>query len=298
VTVVVGYLAGKSGRSSLYLAVEAARVLKTSLVVVTVVPKPWMTPSPARIDAEYASWADQLGADSHREAQQFLVQITEGLDVSYTKVANRTAGEGLLNAAEELGAQVLVVGSSPNGALGQVVLGSTTDWLLHSSPVPVAISPRGYRGARSGKLARITCAYSGTPESVRVVERVAALTAELDVAMRVVTFAIRGRTMFPPEVGLHAEDSLLEAWATQLREMLAKLKADGIVGEDVALQVITGNGWDEALDATDWEDGELLTLGTTSRRTIKGVFLGSHGAKIIRHSPVPVLVLPCSPSEN
>ena len=291
-TVAVGYLAGKSGRSSLYLAVEAARVLKTSLVVVSVVPRPWMTPSPARIDAEYASWADQLGADSQREAQQFLVQISEGLDVSYHKVANRTAGEGLLEAAEELGAQVLVVGSSPNGALGQVVLGSTTDWLLHASPVPVAISPRGYRGARSGKLARITCAYSGTPESVRVVERVAALTAELDVAMRVVTFAIRGRTMFPPEVGLHAEDSLLEAWAAQLREMLAKLKADGVVGEDVALQVITGNGWDEALDATDWEDGELLTLGTTSRRTIKGVFLGSHGAKIIRHSPVPVLVLP------
>ena len=69
-TVVVGYLAGKSGRSSLYLAVEAARMLKTSLSVVTVVPKPWMTPSPARIDAEYAQWADQLGADSQREAQQ------------------------------------------------------------------------------------------------------------------------------------------------------------------------------------------------------------------------------------
>ncbi|MDT5007730.1 MAG: hypothetical protein QOJ24_4906, partial [Mycobacterium sp.] len=71
-TVVVGYLAGKSGRSALHLAVEAARVLKTSLAVATVVPKPWTTPSPARIDAEYATWADQLGRDSHREAQRFL----------------------------------------------------------------------------------------------------------------------------------------------------------------------------------------------------------------------------------
>ena len=56
--------------------------------------------------------------------------------------------------------------------------------------------------------------------------------------------------------------------------------------------MVTGNGWDEALDATEWDDGELLALGTTSRRSIKTVFLGSHGAKIIRHSPVPVLVLP------
>ena len=58
------------------------------------------------------------------------------------------------------------------------------------------------------------------------------------------------------------------------------------------LEVVTGNGWDQALDAVEWEDGDLLALGTTSRRTIKGVFLGSHGAKIIRFSPVPVLVLP------
>ena len=57
-------------------------------------------------------------------------------------------------------------------------------------------------------------------------------------------------------------------------------------------QVVTGNGWDQALDAVEWEDGDLLALGTTSRRTIEGVFLGSHGAKIIRYSPVPVLVLP------
>jgi nucleotide-binding universal stress UspA family protein len=292
VTVAVGYLAGKAGRSALHLAVEAAKTLNTSLVVVTVVPRPWTTPSPARIDAEYAAWADQLAADSQREAQRCLDQIGQGVDVSFKKVANRTAGEGLLAAAEELEARVLVTGSSSNGALGQVVLGSTTDWLLHSSPVPVAISPRGYRGARSDKLIRVTCAYSGTPESVRVVERVAALTAQLDVRMRVVTYAIRGRTMFPPEVGLHAEDSLLEAWAQQLREMLAKLKVDDVVSDDVELQVITGNGWDEALDATDWEDGELLALGTTSRRSIKGVFLGAHGAKIIRHSPVPVLVLP------
>ena len=98
--------------------------------------------------------------------------------------------------------------------------------------------------------------------------------------------------MFPPQVGLHAEDSLLDAWASQLRQIAAKLKSDKIVGDDVELQVITGNGWDQALDATEWEDGDILALGTTSRRSITGVFLGSHGAKIIRHSPVPVLVLP------
>jgi nucleotide-binding universal stress UspA family protein len=71
-----------------------------------------------------------------------------------------------------------------------------------------------------------------------------------------------------------------------------QLKSDGVVAEQVELLVVTGNGWDEALDAVDWIDGEILALGTSPRGGLSSVFLGSRGAKIVRHSPVPVLVLP------
>jgi nucleotide-binding universal stress UspA family protein len=291
-TVAVGYLAGKGGRSALHLAVEAATTLQTSLTVVTVVPRPWMTPSPARIDAEYAQYAEQLAATSAKEAQQVIGALSDGLTVSYHKVAHRSVSGGLLEAIEELTPEVLVLGSAADGKLGQVVVGSTADRLLHSSPVPLAISPRGYRGSKVGGLSRITAAYPGTPESLHVVERVAALAERLDVPMRVVTFAVRGRTMYPPEVGLHAEDSILQAWAAHAREMLAQLKSDGAVGDDVVLQVVTGNGWDQALDAVDWQEGELLAIGTSPSTGIARVFLGSRASKILRHSPVPVLVLP------
>jgi nucleotide-binding universal stress UspA family protein len=173
-----------------------------------------------------------------------------------------------------------------------VVIGSTADRLLHSSPVPMAISPRGYRGSKAGGLTRITAAYPGTPEALHVVERVAALGERLGVPMRVITFAVRGRTMYPPEVGLRAEDSILDQLAAHARETLAQLKTDGVVGNDVELDVVTGNGWDEALDAADWQDGDLLAIGTSPVGGIARVFLGSRGSKILRHSPVPVLVLP------
>jgi nucleotide-binding universal stress UspA family protein len=163
---------------------------------------------------------------------------------------------------------------------------------LHSSPVPLAICPRGYRGSKTHGLTRITAAYPGTEESLHVVERVSALAAQLEVPMRVITFAVRGRTMYPPEVGLNAEDTLLASWASQAREALARLKSDGVVGDDVVLQVVTGNGWDQALDAAEWDDGELLAIGTSPQGAVARVFLGSKGTKIIRHSPVPVLVLP------
>ncbi|ULE33900.1 universal stress protein [Mycobacterium sp. IDR2000157661] len=291
-TVAVGYLAGKGGRSALYLAVEAAQTLETSLAVVTVVPRPWLTPSPARVDAEYAEYARQLAAHSAEDARQVIGPLAPNLDVSYHKVAHRSASGGLHQAVAELDADVLVLGSASDGKLGQVVVGSTADRLLHSCSAPVAVSPRGYLGTKAGGLTRITCAYPGTTESVAVVERVAALAKRLRVPMRVVTFAVRGRTMYPPEVGLHAEDSILEAWAGQVRQHLSQLQDDGVVGEDVVLQVVTGNDWSAALDAAEWLDGELLALGTSPAGPIARVFLGSRGTKIVRHSPVPVLVLP------
>ncbi|HEX5144242.1 MAG TPA: universal stress protein [Mycobacterium sp.] len=291
-TVVVGYLAGKCGHAPLHLAIEAAHLLETDLAVVTVVPKPWMTPSQAKVDAEFASYAKQLGDESHAEAKDYLGPLAGDLDIGYHTVHNRTAGDGLVAAIQKLDADMLVVGSSSDGGLGQVVLGSTTDWLLHASPVPVALSPRGYRRSKSGNVARVTCAYSGTSGSLRVVKRAVKLTRRLDVSLRIVSFAIRGRTMYPPRVGFDIEDSMLETWAGQLRDKLHKLKKDDVLGDDVEIAVITANGWDQALDATDWAEGEILALGSTSRRSAKGVFLGSHGAKIIRYSPVPVLVLP------
>jgi nucleotide-binding universal stress UspA family protein len=292
VTVAVGYLAGKGGRSPLYLAAEAAKTLKTSVTVVTVVPRPWMTPSLARVDTEYAQYADQLAANSAKEAQECIESIADGLEVSFHKVAHRSASGGLLEAVEELKSEVLVLGSAADGKLGQVVVGSTADRLLHSSPVPMAISTRGYRGSKAGGLTRITAAYPGTPETLHVVERVAALAERLNVPMRVVTFAVRGRTMYPPEVGLRAEDSIVETLAAQARETLAQLKKDGVIGKDVELQVVIGNGWDDALDDADWQDGDLLAIGTSPVGGIARVFLGSRGSKILRHSPVPVLVLP------
>ncbi len=291
-TVAVGYLAGKCGTSPLYLAAEAAKTLKTTLTVVTVVPRPWMTPSLGRIDAEYAQYAEQLAATSAKQAQECIDSIAGGLEVNYHKVAHRSASGGLLEAAGDLEPEVLILGSAPDGKLGQVVVGSTADRLLHSSPVPMAISPRGYRGSKAGGLTRITAAYPGTPEALHVVERVAALAERLGVPMRVVTFTVRGRTMYPPEVGLRVEDSILEQLASQARETLAQLRADGVVGEDVELRVVTGNGWDEALDDAEWQDGDLLAIGTSPVGGIARVFLGSRGSKILRHSPVPVLVLP------
>lgn len=131
--------------------------------------------------------------------------------------------------------------------------------------MPLAICPRGYRGSKSHGLTRITAAYPGTADSLHVVERCASLAEQLGIP------------------------SILQSWEFASQEALAALKTSGAVAEDVALQVAVGKGWDQALDAAEWDDGDLLAIGTSPQGAIARVFLGSKGTKIVRHSPVPVL---------
>ncbi len=294
-TVVVGYRAGNVGLSGLHLAVRIARTLHTSLMVATIVPKPWLR----HADAHHDQWLDGLAAESAGEAARHLRDVAAGIEVVYVDRAHRSVSGGLIELLEDADADVLVLGALPgsghglgaSSSGGAVVIGSTADWLLHASPVPVAISPREY-GSGTGKLTRLTCAYSATSDTIDVVPRCVEFGARFAVPVRVITFAVRGKTMYPPEVGIDAEDSILQVWASQARDVLGELKTDGIVGDEVALQVVTGGSWKEALDKVDWQQGEILALGTRPRGDIRRVFLGSRSGKIIRDSPVPVLVLP------
>ena len=273
-TVVAGYRAGKVGLSGLHLAVRLARTLDTSLTVATIVPRPWL----ARIDSEHEHWADHLAADSAKEAQRYLYNLASGIEVNYFHRAHRSVSSGLIEAVDELDGEVLVLGSLPSGGRGQVVIGSTADWLLHASPVPVAISPPRYR-SYTGRLTRLTCAYSATPESVEVVRRCFQFAERVGAPVRVLTFAVRGKTMYPPEVGMDVEDAILEAWASQAHEILEGLKTEGVVGEDVVLEVVSGHSWQEVLDKTDWADGEMLAVGSSSRGEIRRVSWGRTAAR-------------------
>ena len=55
-----------------------------------------------------------------------------------------------------------------------------------------------------------------------------------------------------------------------------------------------GSSWDEAIDDVEWEDGDVLLVGSSSVGPVARVFLGSRAAKIVRNSPVPVVVVPRS----
>ncbi|GAA1479827.1 universal stress protein [Gordonia sinesedis] len=292
-TILVGYVQGEGGAGGVQLGAMLAETAHTDLVVATVVPRPWTTPSLGRVDAEFTAWTDQVAEAAHGEVAEYMEIYPPELRWSFRRLDHRTAATALIRCADEVSADILVVNSGGDGRLGQIVVGSTADALMHRSPVPVGISPRGYRSPRDGLLTRVSVAVAGDDEeSLRVVRRARELADDMDAPLRVVTFAVRGSAMYPPLVGLSTEDEVFDEWQSQSARAQRALKEVGAITPDTECVVAAGRGWREAFDSIDWLDGEVLFVGSTREGVLAQVFIGSRATKIIRHSPVPVVVLP------
>ena len=279
-TMVVGYPPDGRRRAVLHLAGMLARSAGDDLVLCAVIPASW-PPSPARVDAEYHEHLD-------REARAVLSRAREriGDDVEVaTHVHNaRSVPAGLLEVCEERDASMLVTGA----------FSSTVNRLLHSSHVPVAVAPRGFRAVEGARVQRVTAAFGGMGDDLVVAA--ATVAARVGAALRIASFAVRPRAPYTVSVGREADDSAVVEWVAEIRAAqraaLERVQAQPAVPSDCEGVVGRGEDWEDALEDIAWADGDVLVVGSSSIGPLRRVFLGSRSEKIVQHSPVPVVVVP------
>lgn len=295
-TLVVGFSPGKDDWSSIELGATLARSVGTDLLVVTVVSSSWPTPVAGHTDREFEDWAKQQGVAAVAEANAILAEHCPDVAAVARWTPGRSVASTLLEQAEEVAAGMVVVGSGSTGSYGRVHPGAIGDWLLHSSHIPVAVATHGYAASEHGRVRRVSCAFRGDARSLQTVERTAAISADIGASLRLVTFAVRGRTVYTAGVGARAEDMVLDRWISQATaaqgDALKALEEAGNAPTEVDSVVTSGRSWGAAIDRLDWDHDEVLVVGSSSAGVLERIFLSSNASKIVRHSPVPVVVVP------
>lgn len=290
-TIVLGLPRDRRATASMHLGAQLARSVGEELVVCTVVPAPW----PAgidRMDAQYQQHLDETAADALARAK---ADIPDDVVASFHVERARSTPAGLLEVAERHSATLLVLGSARSGGLGRVTLGSVANRLLHSSPIPVALAPRGFR-SRTDRVRRVTAAFGATEGSADLVVAAAGVAARLGVPLRVASFAVRPRTPLTAGIGSRAESAVVTEWSEGVRQaqqaVLARVA--GLPTVPPATEAVIGQGtdWVDALEDVAWDDGDVLAVGSSAIGPLARVFLGSRSSKIVRSSPVPVVVVP------
>jgi nucleotide-binding universal stress UspA family protein len=243
------------------------------------------------VDSEYRAWLDEIAVQAEEAARAAL--DAEGT-IEFMRVASMSVAGGLIHAVEKTGGDVLVLGSARDAVQGSLLAGSVATRLLHSSPVPIMLAPQGYVGEPGAKFDSLTCAYVGTNQSTQALAAACELAKRFDAPLWIGTFAPRADTMYPPEVGFDAEDVVTSEWVVQAAELqkeaVAYCNENGI--SDVRTFISKGDGWEGALNSVDWDEHDVLVLGSSRLGPLARVFLGSKATKILRYTPVPILVVP------
>ena len=286
---IVGLSADRGGQDALSLGRMLARTGNVTLTVCMILPEVWGHPSLARVDTEYARFLEQHAEEAIAEARAFL---GESVQAEYVTKSAHSATEGLVATAAETEASLVVLGSARHGPLGRFTVGSVTNEILHSAQVPVVLTPRGHRPSSEARLRRVTCAFAGSTRSRTAFDAAVQLSRRHGVPLRLTTLVVRDRQMYPSQVGYDAERLVAEQWRAQALQSQEKALSELPVDVEVEASVVAGRDWEEALDSLPWEEGEVLVVGSSRLGSVARIFLGSNSTKIVRSSPVPVLVVP------
>jgi nucleotide-binding universal stress UspA family protein len=204
--------------------------------------------------AVFAAVTEQLGAD-----RRYSPAIIEGLP----------AARGLTAKAEEDGADLIVVGSTRRGRIGQVFPGSVGAQLLHGSPCPVAIVPRGFRDAPPEVRGRGGIAYDGSREADLALDEGIRLARRFQVGLRLIAV--------DPEGG--GPGSALDAALERVPDDV-----------DAERELLRGEPETALLEAAG--DLDFLVMGSRGRGPLARTLLGSVSVHVCCGAACPVIVAP------
>ncbi|MBS1905565.1 MAG: universal stress protein [Actinobacteria bacterium] len=291
-TLVVGIDPGQRSASVLNLAAMLAGSASAELVVAVVVPRTW----PLSAGSADAEWRRFTRATADAALDHAAAVLGDAVPARFVVQEASSVRRGLAELAEQHTAELIVIGSSSAAPAGRIALGSESDALLHASPVPVAIAPRGFRTAAGTRVGRVTAAFHGTDTSADLVRGAIEVAAQVGAALRIASFAVVPPVSGTAGTGLGVEQDIADEWASDVQRRATGLLAEAsALAEPPALQgtvIGMGDSWESAIADVPWQEDEVLVVGSSSLGPLARVFLGSHATKLVRVSPVPVVVVP------
>ncbi|GGG13192.1 universal stress protein UspA [Rhodococcoides trifolii] len=281
----VGYLATPSGDDGIALAVAMARTFGASVDICLVLEDERRVPAKGGVES---AWEDIVVDRARKWVADAAALFPPDTEVTTRVLIDDSFSGGLLSAAGDTGADMIVVGAAGDGLLGRHSIGTVTNALLHSSSLPVAMAPRGFRHTTCTGVRSVTFAVGNRPGGADVVRTAITLAEGADLPLRLLSLvALDGS-----EAGEDAHDlSVRQRHVDVLDETTAAIRAE--VG-DVAVEAVVADGpsIEEASRRLEWHDGDVMIVGSSRLARPRTLFLGSTATRMLRVVPVPVIVVP------
>ncbi|MBI5340423.1 MAG: universal stress protein [Mycolicibacterium rufum] len=279
----VGYLATPTGDDGVALASALARTFDASVDVLLVVREELPDGHPGRL--EYQRLLVERGEQWVAGAVATLAR--DGVRAGSSVTVGESFAQTLIGFAEEKSSDLIVVGGARDGFFGRHTIGPVTGALLHSSPIPVALAPRGYAEDPDEAFAAVTAAVPTKPGDDNPLPFAITLASAAGLGIRMLSLVSAENLA---EAGSAREVRQLQVAAAE--ENLAVAARALPDSPEIESLVADGMTLESALKKLNWDDGDLLVVGSSRFAAPRRIFLGSTAARILAGVDVPVIVVP------
>lgn len=279
----------ETAEAALEWASELARLQGARLELIHAVTVPpalpgFVPPGPVFDEEVRAAALSRLG--------ETAVRLREMGGEVTTHLSMGTPSQVILSRAEELPAAAIVMGTRGLTGLRHLLLGSTTERVMHRAPCPVlSVHPADRGGHRPIRSILVPTDFSEDAELA--IDAAHRLLAPLEQNARLVLVhafnlpieytaygAIPTSVNYLKDTGLEAE--------RRLEEIRERLLREGLVVETVARE---GDPAAVVTDEAEKRGVDLIAMGTHGGSALRHLLIGSTAERVIQHAPCPVMTI-------
>lgn len=267
-------------------AVFLARAYAAKLQIFHVSERPlWFRPSaPASLYLEQA----------REEAALQLVQLEKhlvesGLAGAQCRLVLGIPSEEVKKAAQEIGADVVVVGTRGRTVLDAILLGSTAERVIKDAPCPVLAIPTSPGTRPTPSIQHVMAPLDFSSPSLDAVEYAIQVANHFGARMTLVH--VLEPIYYGAELGLQSVEAKWQKWVhwrTQLDQLVGLISSFGLA---TGTMIRGGVPADSIIDVAKEQGCDLIVMGTHGRRGWSRLRFGSVAEAVLRQAPCPVLTV-------
>lgn len=236
-----------------------------------------------------ASFPDRIArAETALDRQIERVVAPTGARLGGRRVEIYVAHRAIIDAAEALEADLIVVGAHSHRRMGEELLGSTADRVVRAARVPCLV----VRAPLSLPLRSVVAPVDRSTAALGALETAMQWAAALGDSARGISLTVLHvlpRALDIPEFSLDPE--------AVARELHAEVETARLHAADGAVALREEVRWgdaavDEIVAFARESSADLLVLGTHGHGLVKRFLIGSVASGVARRAPCPVLLVP------
>lgn len=228
-------------------------------------------------------------------AQQLLTQEAERFTAvgwtPHTLLREGHAAHEIVEAAGELAADLIAVGSRGLGGVKRFLLGSVSEKVMAYAPCSVLIARQPQDRDPEDTALRLLLAFDGSPTATAAVETIASLPLQAHTHIRITTVMelltyyrmdIVQTTSPSWQAKKQAAQADLERAAQVLRQVTPNVSVELREGDDIS---------QELLDVATAFHADLIVMGHKGKSGLERFLLGSVANRVVHHAPCSVWIM-------